>query len=67
MGFTVMGSKKLTLRVDEDVIKRAKEYSKKHDLSLSYLVGRYLDTLTDEEQTLMPTVKRLRGVLPDED
>lgn len=60
-----MPSKKLTLRIDEDVIRRAKEFSKQHDVSLSYLVGRYLDTLTDSEYTLLPTVKRLKGVLAD--
>jgi hypothetical protein len=58
-----MGAKKLTLRIDEEVIERAKSFSKAHDVSLSYLVGRYLDTLTEPDQTLMPTVKRLKGTL----
>ena len=61
-----MGSKKLTLRIDEEVIDRAKTFSKAHDVSLSYLVGRYLDTLTETDHTLMPTVKRLKGTLSDD-
>lgn len=62
-----MASKKLTLRINEEVIQRAKEFSKQHDVSLSYLVGRYLDTLTETDHTLMPTVKRIKGTLTDND
>ena len=62
-----MGAKKLTLRIDEDVIERAKAYSNQNDLSLSYLVGRYLENLTDEDHAVMPTVERLIGTIPEND
>lgn len=40
-------SKKLTLRLDEDVIERAKEYASQRDTSVSQLVENYFARLTD--------------------
>lgn len=62
-----MGAKKLTLRIDEDVIERAKEYGNRNDLSLSFLVERYLEDLTRSDRAVMPTVERLLGVIPESD
>lgn len=62
-----MGAKKLTLRIDEETIERAKEYSNRNDLSLSYLVGRYLEHLTRPDRATMPTVERLIGSIPEAD
>ena len=36
---------KLTLSVDDDIIRRAKEYARLHRLSLSDLVERYFESL----------------------
>ena len=55
---------KLTLTVEEGVIKKAKSYAKQTGRSLSDLVEKYLETLTDEDQTakqLSPKLKKLAG------
>ena len=44
-------SKKLTLRLDEDVIERAKAYAADRDTSVSRLVESYFDELTEEKGT----------------
>ncbi len=61
-----MPRKKLTLSVDEDVIRKAKRYSRRHDTSISRLVTEFLSLLSDEEGFEAPVVSRLRGVLPSE-
>ncbi|MCS3663275.1 hypothetical protein GGP65_000878 [Salinibacter ruber] len=43
-------SKKLTLRLDEDVIERAKAYAAERDTSVSRLVESYFDELTGREE-----------------
>jgi len=40
---------KLTLKLDENVIRRAKKYAAEKKLSLSRLIENYLDALTNEE------------------
>ncbi len=59
-----MPLKKLTLSVDEDVIRKAKRYSQRHETSLSKLVTDFLSRLVDTEGTRTPVVSRLRGILP---
>jgi len=59
---------KLTLRLNNDVIKRAKIYARNHQISLSKMVESYLDSLTqqvDEEkkESVTPLVKSLSGVI----
>ncbi len=61
-----MARKKLTLSVDEDVIKKAKRFSERHDTSLSKLVTEFLSKLADREGKRTPVVSRLRGILPHE-
>jgi hypothetical protein len=39
---------KLTLTVEEDIIKKAKSYAKQTGRSLSELIETYLETLTEE-------------------
>ncbi|WP_295651106.1 DUF6364 family protein [uncultured Mucilaginibacter sp.] len=61
---------KLTLSVEENVIKKAKLYAKQTGRSLSELIENYLDTLTDETKSgeqLSPKLKNIVGVvkLPD--
>ncbi|MDO3626953.1 DUF6364 family protein [Mucilaginibacter sp. BT774] len=41
---------KLTLSVKEDVIKKAKSYAKQTGRSLSELIVKYLETLTEEHK-----------------
>jgi len=61
-----MGSK-LTLRIDEDLIKAAKKYSAKKGKSLSRLVADFFQVIQNEEMEkkdrLTPTVKSLKGIL----
>jgi len=62
---------KLTLTVEESVIKRAKSYAKHTGRSLSELIENYLDTLTDENRDahqISPKLEKLAGSvkLPDD-
>jgi hemerythrin superfamily protein len=58
---------KLTLRIDKQLIQRAKRYSKKAGKSVSQLVSDYFRLLTAregrEEEELTPRVRRLMGAL----
>ena len=59
---------KLTLRLDDHVIERAKEYSKRQRISLSKMIESYLDSLTREDSTeqeteITPFIKSLSGVI----
>lgn len=57
---------KLTLTIEQDVIKTAKIYAHKKGRSLSELIENYLRTLTDKEkdaEELSPRVKRLVGAV----
>lgn len=58
---------KLTLKLDNKVIEKAKSYAKRKNTSLSQLIESYLQFLTssnknDEEETT-PLVKSLSGIL----
>jgi hypothetical protein len=60
--------KKLTLSVDEQVIERARRYSRRHNTSISQLVSNYLAQLdaNEGEEAYSPTVRRLLGILPSD-
>jgi len=64
---------KLTLRLNEKVIERAKKYAREQKISLSKMIESYLDSLTreksyDQETEITPLIKSLSGVieLPDD-
>lgn len=53
---------KLTLKLDESIILRAKKYASNKNLSLSRLIENYLDSLTreqDDEFEISPFVKSI--------
>lgn len=54
---------KLTLTVEEGVIKKAKSYAKQTGRSLSELIENYLQTLTENHQSesISPKLKKLVG------
>jgi hypothetical protein len=55
---------KLTLTVEEAVIKKAKSYAKQTGRSLSELIEKYLETLTEEHheaKQISPKLKKLVG------
>ena len=59
---------KLTLRLDGDVIGRAKEYARNHKISLSKLIETYLDNITKQKEksgrpAFTPLVESLSGVI----
>ncbi len=59
---------KLTLTIEKDVLKIAKEYAKEKGLSLSEMVENYLKFVSlhrvnIEEKELSPRVRKLRGIL----
>lgn len=59
-----MSKKKLTLSVEESVIRRAKRFSRRHGISISRLVSEFLASLDDGRKEDTPVVARLRGLLP---
>ncbi len=59
---------KLTLTIEKDVIKIAKQYAKEKGQSLSEIVENYfkfvaLQRVSIEEEKLSPRVRKLRGIL----
>ena len=57
---------KLTLKLDEDVIERAKDYAKVKKTSLSALIENYLQKITTEKKDkkkITPLVKSLSGII----
>lgn len=59
---------KLTLRLDNHVIERAKIYARTHKISLSKMIESYLDSVTkqndkEKENQITPLVKSLSGVI----
>ena len=55
---------KLTLTVEEEVIKKAKSYAKQTGRSLSELIEKYLETLTEEHREakqISPKLRKLVG------
>ena len=59
---------KLTLRLDDGVIERAKTYARNHKISLSKMIESYLDSITKQSEkkkkiTISPLVDSLSGVI----
>ena len=57
---------KLTLKLDTNVIKRAKNYAKKKNISLSQLIESYLNFLTTSKtdtEVVTPLIKSLSGII----
>lgn len=58
---------KLTIKLDKDVISRAKRYAQKRKTSLSKMIESYLDSVTkpepDDDIEITPLVKSLSGVI----
>lgn len=57
---------KLTLKLDKEVIERAKRFARQYNTSLSKLVERYFDQITrqndDESEAFTPLVRSLHGI-----
>lgn len=59
---------KLTLKLNENVIERAKIYAKNHKISLSKMIENYLDSVTklksdDSINAVTPLIESLSGVI----
>ena len=58
---------KLTLRMDDNLIESAKEYSAKTGKSVSRIVAHLFEIIKNEklnkEETLTPTIRSLKGIL----
>jgi hypothetical protein len=57
--------KRLNITLDHETAERARRYTKRHDTSISRLVGEFLSQLPDDKEKdseLTPTVKRLLGI-----
>ncbi|HBQ58372.1 MAG TPA: antitoxin [Balneolaceae bacterium] len=60
---------KLTLRIEEDLIREAKEYAKSQNTSVSQIVADYLEGIQNQKKTddqnYSPITTSLIGVLKD--
>jgi len=57
---------KLTIRLKESVIERAKIYARSHKISLSKIIESYLDSITQDKKMkikITPLVESLSGVI----
>jgi hypothetical protein len=57
---------KLTVRLDSNVIERAKSYARIHNISISRMIESYLDSVTQinsKDIEITPLVKSLSGVI----
>ena len=58
---------KLTLKLDREIIEKAKVYSNNKNISLSKIVEKYFRTLTDDDKKnnadYAPIVKEISGVI----
>ncbi|MBA7546583.1 hypothetical protein ES705_38975 [subsurface metagenome] len=57
---------KLTIRLEESVIERAKIYARSHKISLSKMIESYLDSITKDKKLdieITPLVESLSGVI----
>ena len=57
---------KLTIRLKESVIERAKIYARSHKISLSKMIESYLDSITQDKKMkikITPLVESLSGVI----
>ena len=57
---------KLTLKLDELIIEKAKEYAKKQHTSLSKMIENYLSSITEnttEKEEITPLVKSLTSII----
>jgi len=59
---------KLTLRLNDNVIVRAKNYARNHKISLSKMIESYLDSITKQKEEeakipITPLVESLSGVI----
>ena len=56
---------KLTLSVEADVVRRAKQHARAHGTSLSRMVGQFLAVVSDvsDKPARSPGLRRLRGVI----
>lgn len=57
---------KLTIRLDNDVIERAKSYARSQNISVSRMIESYLDSVTQiksKDIEITPLVKSLSGVI----
>ncbi len=67
MIFDIMETK-LTLRLNDNVIARAKVYARNHNISLSKMIESYLDNITSQKKqnkdnSITPLVESLSGVI----
>lgn len=60
-----MKTKKMTVRVPEDLLEQAKQYAREHDTTLTRLITAYLGQIATESDPLAGAtiVKRLSGSL----
>ncbi len=59
---------KLTLRLNDNVIERAKNYARIHKISLSKMIESYLDSITKQNEdekkiSITPLVESLSGLI----
>ena len=58
--------KKLTVRVNAQLIEQAKAYAAAHNTSVSQLIETYFLNLAHHEEEHTPLVQQLTGIIPDD-
>ena len=53
---------KLTLSIDEEKVKKIKQYSKEKGISISKIVEQHIDNLTENENRKKLDISNLKGV-----
>lgn len=65
-----MGQKKLTLRLDEEIIERAKQLARERGDSVSGMTERYFRNLSEPRESgegTSPMIARMRGIIREAD
>ncbi|CAA9472653.1 MAG: hypothetical protein AVDCRST_MAG96-510 [uncultured Segetibacter sp.] len=60
-----MGAK-LTLKLEQSIIEKAKDYARLHNTSLSAMIENYLQKITNddkEKEKITPLIKSLSGIV----
>jgi hypothetical protein len=61
-----MSKKKLTLSVEEHLIRKAKRFSSRNQTTVSDLFSRFVSTLGEDQAAPASILDRLTGILSDE-
>ena len=59
-----MKTQELTIQLPIDEIKFIKQYAKRHRVTVSELVNRYVNELQQQKQDIHPDIQKFSGIIP---